>query len=1223
MTTDTPSASPGGTTLSAGAGASLLVRSELMQGYVTARAIPSAGAQLAAVTDDRGVVQLFTLGDGGQIFNLYPSADKTTGWGVRPLRAPVAVQHLAVGTELDGTVMVLVSGSDNTIWWKTDAPFSAWQSLGQPFGTCTVQALRSGYDDTGRLVLQAIVTFPDRTHGVLRVYPRRAESPWDYVSQFIDGMLYDCVPGVSVGGEVGTFLTCSDAARNATHLTFYQEHQVEGRTYYKSSLDDILALSGTVNRSGRTEIFALTEEREAWYVDQDAPEGQNLVWLSTNYSGQRVHFGCIQACLFRPDDANLPDAAQLLGVATDGTLYACNQQVTRESGRSWSPLVALGAGLQSSRGSIVACRDSGGFTQCFAATTSGELIHFWQDAGTIWHSSVVAISYEGELVDLVTYSSEVTVLDESGTGLPGQTMEVSAADILQVTINGTNCVIGPDRSFTCQTNGAGRVTIVTPTTDFGVAAFRVATPVIPDGALIIAPDRYVQDALYPESPQVLADTLSTQTYIAADGSTQPLIDMGLYGAYVPDVSEAVWNSMSLAQPLQGDTAATAKLVSRRGDTSGVSVMAKGQQGGRIDIDRVPDQFWHIEFEKGGPRFRRLQDRAACDAVVAKIGSIGGRRAARSTGSKPTWGSLWGAVKRGAADVRHVVVSVCSTVVTETQEIVRRIEAQIQTAVAGVLQGFANFVVGTIKEVFDLVQGVFDAIAVGMDKLLGWLGSPFDWSSILRTHDTISGFLSGFLTTVLPGMVTEVKGVVDQFLEHVADSIPDLGAGGSQTIGESQSAAMSQAEKAPGPSSNWMQNQVLNAGGGVPSSVPGVTAPPSDDSPIETFIQTALRDLGSTFDTLVQEFNAIVASNRSAGGVTPNDILAIFTKMVAEGLVLAVKGVVDLAFDFLTFLVDTLATVATTPWHIPVVSKLYKRLVGKEMTLLDLASLAFALPLTISARVAGIDLSGLTLLARNVRSMSMVLTPAQWFGREPVDAVTFKRLREAGFDDEPSALTTISYAMGLLYGVGQLFFAGVGWLYAVDALTGKWVKCIPAFLAICVLAFSCPLWRGWPDTAFDGAALVCWAIALILWGICQALPAVVGLRASPGPGEHAPLTGGKAATSVVDKVTAGVGTIGGVLLLVAYVIEAVLEGRSEDYMPGASPGDRALDIGTKFAQNALGTLPTVTMPCAWHVFDPWGKGIYALAAVGGAAGAASISLIRTVLNSRNSQLNHVI
>ncbi|MES2639479.1 MAG: hypothetical protein V4850_08335 [Myxococcota bacterium] len=1218
-TTDTPS--PGGTTLLPGSGASLLVRSELMQGYVTAQAIPTAGAQLAAVANSQGIVQIFTLGDGGQVFNLYPSADSQTGWSVRPLRVPVAVQHLAVGTEIDGTVVVLACGSDNALYWKTDEPYSAWQNLGQPFGALTVQALRTGYDSTGRLMFQAIVTFPDLTQGVVRVYPRRAESPWDYVSQAIDGMLYDCVPGVA-GGAPGTFLTCSDTERNNTNLTFYEEHQVQGRTFYAGSMDDILALSGTVNRSGRTEIFGLSEEGEAWYVDQDAPEGQNLVGLSTNFAGEQVTFGCIQACLLRPDDSGLPDAVQLLGVARDGTLYFANQQVTTENGLWWSPLVSLGEGLQSSAGSLTACRDAGGFTQCFAATTSGQLIHFWQDAATDWHSSVVAISYEGDLVDLVTYSSEVTVLDASGSPMPAQPMEVSAADTLNVTINGTNCVIGPGRSFSCETNGAGRVTIVTPTTDFGVAAFTVATALIPDGALTIAPDRYVQDALYPESPEVLATTLSTQTYVDANGATQPLIDMGLYGAYVPDVSQAVWSSMSLAMPEQGDAQATAKLVSKRGDTSGVQVMGRGQHGGRIDVNRVPDQFWHLEFVEGGVRYHRLRDRAECDAVAAKYAVSGGARATRSTGSKPTWGSMWNAVKRGAAEVQHVVVSVYSTVVTETGEIVRRIESQIQTMVKGILQDFANFVVGTIKEVFDLVQGVFDAIAVGMDKLLGWLGSPFDWSAVLSTHDTISGFLSNFMTTLLPGMVTQVKDVVDGFLDNVASAIPDLGEGGNQSVGATQAATMSQAGKAPGPSSNWMQNQVLNAGGGAPTAAPNVNAPPTDSDPIGTFIQTALRDLGSTFDTLVAECSAILASSRSAGEVTPNQILTAFAKMAAEGVVLSVKAVVDLAFDFLIFLVDSLSAVATTPWHIPVVSKLYKRLVGKEMTLLDVTSLALALPLTIAARVAGIDLSGLTLLSRNVRAMAMVLTPAQWFGRAPVDEATRSRLREVGFDETSSTLEQISYVMGFLYGIAQLFFAGFTWLYAIDAFKNKWVKCIPAIVALVVLAFSCPLWQGWPETGFDAAALACWAIALVLWAICQALPAGVGLFAKSTP-ETTPLLGGKAATSAVDKVTGGVGTVGGVILLVAYVIEGFYEGASADYLPGASTEERWLDVAAKFAQNALGTLPTLGMMFSWNLFDPYGKPAYALASVVGAGGAAAIGVIRAGVNANNKNLNHVI
>jgi hypothetical protein len=1239
--------SAGGTSVASAQGASFLVRSELMQNYTTAQAF-SSSPNLASALDAEGDVQLFSVGSTGEVFNVFPSERAENGWGIRPLHAPVAVTELAVGTEPGGTVVLLVCGSDSHIYWKSDETWSAWIDLGQPFGQMTVQALRVGYDRNGEVIFQAIATqsYP-QNQIVVRIYPRQADNPWDYVSTYIQGEIYDCAPGSGAFGD-GAFVSSADELRQNTNVSFYQDHQILGRTVYEEAIDEIVALAGVRDGGGTTQLFLMSEQGQAGFVEELAERPDNLTLFTTNYLGQAVQFACIRASRLVGEGGDGESPLQFFGIATDGTLYSCRQQLptpalppvelpdapqaaAAEEGAppalSWSPLIALGDGLRATADSLAVCRDSQGYTRCFALTTEGVLLQFWQDASTDWKAEPITVAYEGELVDFPTYSTEVTVLDTDGNPVPSQVLQISAADALGVDVNGVPASIGPQRSVTCTTNTAGRVTVTTPTGTLGVPAFQVAASFLAGGVLTIAPDRYVQspEYLYPATAAELQSTLSTATYTDENGNQQPLI-ASTYDTYLPDASQAIWQSMSLGVPETGDEAAAARFVSRRGDTRGVQVMAPGSFGDRIDVAKVAPQFWRIEFlEKGkGVRFHVLRDEAHYREVVAELAA--GVEPARDSFSihlsKPDWGTLWHSVRTEAAELKNIAVATISTIESETVSVVRRIETTIQTAVENALQGLVSYVVDTVRQVFDLAQGVLQALAADFEKLYRWIGSLFDWESIVAAHSSIARILTTFLNYQLPNTLCEVEQTVDDFFERFTiptdtTGLPD------QTLGAGYSSAVAEAGQAPGPSSNWMQNQVLNSGGGNPASAPA-TAPPPDASPLETFEQQVVTELGGLYDMLVAQLDAALAEGRSATDLSPGQILELAGKMVANDLLAAAQTASDLAFDFAGFVVATVGQVAVTPWHIPLLSKLYKQKLGAEMSVLDLTALALALPTTVFAKAAGIDLATLTAVATNVELLNRHLTPAQLMGRAPVDEATLGRLRADGF--VVTNTNEASQVLGFIYGSGLLIYSPFACLLTLDKLKNKWVKIIPVFLALVVLAFSFPLWGGLPSTAYDGLTLGCWALSFLLWFSCTALPSVPDfLPARPGNPQTQPLLPGNlpAAPPVMDLVTGLFGLIGGAFLLGGYVVQTIVEAASGDYLPDASPEVKAGDLTLKLVQNCLGALPTVLLLLNWVPFKPYGKPALAGVAVVGAAGSGVCSLVRVGANILENQVNHVI
>lgn len=1244
---DEPPTPEGGTNVVSLDGFSFLIRSELMQNYTTARAIGGA-PNLASAVDSNGTVQVFSLNDEGQLFNVFPTKKITTGWGVRLLSdAPANIAYFTIGTEIDGTILVLVCDSDSHIYWKSDEPWSGWTDLGMPFGAMTVKALRTGYGRDGTVIFQAIATLGDQDI-VVRIYPRQADNPWDYVSNYITGEIYDCAPGSSALGA-GAFVSSNDSLKGNTNVSFYQDHQIQGRTVYENSLDDMVALAGVRDAGGATQIFMLSEQRQAFFVDQLANPAA-LVPLNESYTGQSLTYVCLQGSRFNTavdDGADVP--LQFFGLCQDGSLYHCRQQYpipevppltlpdgpgqadlsvdTDSASLPWSPLTLLGSDLQSSAHGLTVCRDSQGYTQCFAVDRNGNLMHFWQDSTTDWKVEPIVINYEGDLREVPSYSTEVTVLDSTGSPVPGQNLQVSASQYLNVVINGVPDSIGPERSSPCATNSAGRITVVTPTGTLGIPSFQVAASILSGGALTIAPDRYIQKALYPDTADDLNCKLSCATYVDQAGVEQPLIDMDTYGDYLPDASQAIWQSMSLAIPQDGDNEAAGRVVSQRGDTDGVAVLPAGNFGNRIDLGKVAAQFWHIEFLDQGVRFHVLRDYAHYREVVDAL-AVGVPVPPSSFSihiSKPDWGDLWHTIRRGEAALKNIAVAAYDTLETAGKNIVTRIEATIKAAIDGVSQ-ILSYLVDTIQQVFDIAQSVLAALEADFEKVFRWLGTLFDWQSIVQAHTDIKQILNTVFYTQIPQTLSSIEDTVDNFFDRFTTDGIDTGNFGSASFGSGYSDALSQADKAPGPSSNWLQNQVLNSGGGNPAGDVATTSP-VDADPLTVFEHKVMEEFGDLYDTLINQFQVAIAEGKSAEHVTPNQVLALVGQMIEQDLLAAAKTVADVAFDLATFVVESTGNVANAPWHIPVVSKLYKEKLGAEMSLLDLTSLALAMPTTVAANVAGLDLALLGKVAHQVALLNQHLTPGQMLGREAIDEATLARLREAGLAEDNATLQGISQILGLVYSFGLLIYAPFSCMYAVGNIKNKWIKAIPVVLSLTVLALSFPLFSGLPETSYDWITIGCWSVAFLLWFSCSALPAIPDfLPPRPLDPERQPLLPKNlpATTGVLDYVTGSVSLVGGVFLLGGYIAQTVVEWKSSCYLPDATPEFKDEEVVLKGVQNCLGVLPTIAQPLKWTVFDEYGgKGILGVVSVFGLAGAGACGLIRDALNIDEGQTNHII
>ncbi len=694
-------------------------------------------------------------------------------------------------------------------------------------------------------------------------------------------------------------------------MTFFGVHRrVPVRTEYRCQTDDIIALTGVAGPAGPTQIFGLDEQGAAWVI------GNNLSVDNFALTGCSTKLVCLRAGIHAHDSVNL---LEVFAIGADNKLYHARQVVDETGTLAWSQFVSLGGPLFASPDALAVCSSGTGMSQCFAVTTEGHLVWFTQNQDLEWEMRTVAVAHQGQLEEFASYSTEVSLVDQYGTPMPATPLLAYTSVEARVILNGRVHATGPHNPIACTTNAAGRITVVVPTLSIGTPSLIIDGGALEDGYVLnIHPDKGTQEKI---DGQTWSDVETTLTDAAKSGALpipQNILDDG---DTMEGVSKAILNSFSLAQQDEGYFDKWQKAADARGDIRGVRVLSRAtafDQADAIDARRVPEQHWHLRFTEGGLVYTALRDRAEATALIAQLSSGG---ADFDLSLRPDWGTLWRGVRHGATVLTDMVVTTLTEIAEDSKSYVSRIEAYIATKAGQVY----NYVVDKVQMAFDIVQGVFEAIEVKFEALFQWLGTLFNWQDVLTVKTIVKSVIGQGLAAA-PQQIEKVwSSVIDGLKEMESAGPPDVGKYGGTTLGQaSQTANQDATGKAPGPSANFVQSQILDNGGGGPGAVGSamkLDTAMSAMSAIFQFFQSVEQAAQNEISVIWEDFRQALLSGNSVAQLSLNDLLKAFK---SEMLTLAVT-VLDSALPLVKTLFDALDELINHKWEIPVLSQLYRKI----------------------------------------------------------------------------------------------------------------------------------------------------------------------------------------------------------------------------------------------------------------------------------------------------------
>jgi len=689
----------------------------------------------------------------------------------------------------------------------------------------------------------------------------------------------------------------------------------------------IARLATTLDNRGQTRFFAILADGKLVVLD---PHTKSWVPLD-------VHTGYKELAAA----SGVAGSGHLEIFVIDSKRRICHARENAAGPNGWDRVVPIESAHQFSR--LTVTRAADGHSECFATTAKGELFRIFQDpSSTNWTTELVEVEDLRRVVEIRTFTTELTVTDASGAALAMSPVSVWSDDLTLVTINGSVQFLDDDLPVAVKTDILGTLKLVIGATDLNTPVFHVRTAGMrPDECITLEPNAHIQKTLR----EVQGPTL--QKELGVEKSKADAAAMAINAAMSLGVKKAPKSPAHLL--LSAET--------------GLHYRPAGAPSASLlDVSAIPDQAWRIEIAHGTVRFTTLE--AGQAAPVALAGHPG--VAANAFG-----------ILDWLDDIGDLAAAVADGIVDEiTYSISKAVDA-INATINFVLDGIQyvfHKALDRIEQLFDIVATVFHAIGAAFEDLVKWLGFLFSWPDILRTKDALSHVVLQTLP-FLKNSVEDIRGraiggiaQAKTWLQENTDTLVNVFGAGDSISSLRKPLPKNVSDQTSG-TNIFMDGFVAHANGsnGVRARALAMAMPEVDDS---------INRLMSAFDTHANENGDFPKSKGFAEAVkslekikaSPDQFLNLLVQAVirviegvAEAALDLAAAIVDKVCDALVALIDWAIKVLTQPLDIPYLPALYAAVTasvdsekGSPLTMLDLGCLICAIPATIARKLLSKD-----------------------------------------------------------------------------------------------------------------------------------------------------------------------------------------------------------------------------------------------------------------------------
>jgi hypothetical protein len=1040
------------------------VSSQLMQDYLLTSDIlvqAESDAPIACFLNASSVIELLVVDSDSNLQHVYPDPTSSSGWNIAPVGpAGVSFSAVAAGNDSDGSIHgFAISASGNELYHLVQNADGTWTSLDMGLQASNVMVSMQPYSETSATqVLVAYGTTPTNSVFVAAKY-----TPDIFGSGSADSLgwckqSFGAVSGITAGMQLAILpAIISEKNTISWAVLAVNPSNVTAANIALPIAPDSLSAGSTPSNAPNPAVD-LTQPFTAGgtAVPPIVVDGQGTLWAAAvavlpgnrlqvtfteSVSAQLYVTGLIPSsiCLTTQNFQNLPSPnTQVYLLDTSGGLW-----VIRWTESAFDPSYVAAAQLVGGGPNgltrIFTPQGSNYNAQVFAIDSGAALCVLQQDPVTTQWTAPNIQQPCAEYQDLTTYSTKAALVDINGVPVANTPVTITASAATTIWVQGVACLVDATQSATVNTDGAGRLTIVSPAFGLGTPALTfsasgLATPVT------MNPAQDVQSYLSGNCalnalPQFTATTLQIAT---VPGSTSPLAP-GLTSEGATAAVQGIGQAFALGNA-SSSTANTANQVAGTGGC------------------------WQMNFTSHSATANLTQKHATFQWLTPTEAAQ--HRAQYHQG---TADSLWSDFKHIAGDVWHAIktaaIKVVSFVVDTVNKVISLVIEGITDAIELAISGF--------EDVVNVVHTIFTAIGAAIEDVVSWLRSIFDWEDINNTRIVLEYYLNqttGYLQNLIgqgdvlvnnffQGLESQIQTAAQSLqVKLTGQTLSSLGLAAAPAGATSASPGAtggSVSSVARSPQGSWVADKMGTYGGG--SSGLALAPMTSSDE-----LTQAWTNFKNAFETAEADFKACLEDFYSFFQTKITDP-SQFATLGLDSLIGAIAAAIQGALAFADAIVQALLALVelalegmgaflTQPMtDIPLLSSLYQDVCGEPMTVAGLVSLAVAVPLTIGYKLLnGADNPPFT--AAQVTQLTGT-TPSS-----SAQAMKVKRAAEATEAEPPSGLqTTFAYLAAGTQGIWSLIGCGldIADSFGEDVVPPTWLPILDVPMQLLSQIFTWP------------------------------------------------------------------------------------------------------------------------------------------------------------------------
>ncbi|WP_108869116.1 hypothetical protein [Aquimarina aquimarini] len=302
----------------------------------------------------------------------------------------------------------------------------------------------------------------------------------------------------------------------------------------------------------------------------------------------------------------------------------------------------------------------------------------------------------------------------------------------------------------------------------------------------------------------------------------------------------------------------------------------------------------------------------------------------------TFGDIWHSVKKGFIKITEFI----------TEKISHGIKFIVK--IGGKIFEWTSKLV---SDVFHFLERIWEKIKVFFKDLFEYLAFLFNWNDIIHTKRVMEQYISNIILGLSDEMVN-IKKKTYNYFDEVKDKLKktreeiDFKSLNNQNLDQLRN--VNTKDSKIDPRANWIgkkTNHIVksDAQGKVANAIPDNVMAKATD--ISTKIIEHFKVLGNqaatVFTDLTEKFLALIHGNMKIG-----DFLEYMVLNLLELGVAVAQEIIDLIFELLIELIQSVDKILNAPINIPFFSYLYKNVSGEDtFSINDLICLLMAIPIT--------------------------------------------------------------------------------------------------------------------------------------------------------------------------------------------------------------------------------------------------------------------------------------